>query len=131
MADAETVHYSITEVANMLEVPQHVLRMWECQFASISPVRGQNGRRAYTAETVSAVRIVQELLHEDGLTLAQARQKLKGYVSASTSSAPPTVSSVQDSLLDSSSGANATHDTAQLRAVLAALEIASAALAHQ
>ena len=102
--------YSITEVANMLELPQHVLRMWESQFSIIKPVRGRNGRRAYTIETIDSIRTVQNLLHGEGLTMTEAKQRLENIPETETSSVS---------------------DMATLRDVLAALETASAALSRR
>lgn len=103
--------YSITEVANMLELPQHVLRMWESQFPTIAPIRSRNGRRAYTMATIDSIRAVQKLLHDDGLDITAARKQLEG-ASVSVQTAP-------------------VENTAALRHVLTALETASAALARR
>lgn len=109
--------YSITQVAKILEVPQHVLRMWESQFASIQPVRGRNGRRAYNADTIAAIREVQVMLHEQGLTMAQAREKL-----GNAPVQPPTSTPQQ--------ARGGAQNREQLEKILAALNTASAALAR-
>lgn len=115
--------YSITEVANMLELPQHVLRMWESQFSSIQPVRSRNGRRAYTTETIDSIRTVQKLLHDEGLTMAEARKRLEGGTFSTPVQALPVQNATQGEIVPEHTGA--------LRAVLEALETASAALARR
>ena len=109
-------HHSITAVANMLELPQHVLRMWESQFPTIQPVRSRNGRRAYTVETIDSIRMVQKLLHVDGLTMAEAKRHLEKGGSATAPVSHHPASAV---------------NPAALHKVLAALETASAALARR
>ncbi len=109
--------YSITEVANMLELPQHVLRMWESQFPTIEPVRSRNGRRAYTVETIDSIRAVQKLLHDDGLDISTARKRLAG--------APAPIAT------QSGASVASTVNVEALRGVLAAIETASAALAKR
>lgn len=110
--------YSITEVANMLELPQHVLRMWESQFPTIEPIRSRNGRRAYTVETIDSIRAVQKLLHDDGMDISSARKHLENPIVAK-SAAPSTESAIPSVNLDA------------LRDVLSAIEAASAALARR
>ena len=110
--------YSITEVANMLELPQHVLRMWESQFPTIEPIRSRNGRRAYTVETIDSIRAVQKLLHDDGMDISSARKYLENPVT-SVSPAPSTETAMPSVNLEA------------LRGVLSAIETASAALARR
>jgi Predicted transcriptional regulators len=73
----EKLVYSITEVADMLNVNPSLLRYWEKEFDFIQPHKSAKGTRQYRKEDVEALRLVHYLVKEKGLTLAGARQKLK------------------------------------------------------
>ncbi len=72
------MYYSIKEVAKELNVSEPTLRYWETVFPSLSPYKGANGVRRYTKEDVKTVRLIYHLVKERGLTLAGAKQYLKG-----------------------------------------------------
>ena len=57
------------EVADMLNVPAHVLRFWGARFGEIRPVKGQGGRRYYREEDVEFLRGLRRLLYEEGYTI--------------------------------------------------------------
>ncbi len=74
----EKIFYSISEVAELLNVNESNLRYWEKEFPSvIKPHKTTKGTRQYRAEDIDAIRLVYYLVKEKGLTLAGARQKLK------------------------------------------------------
>lgn len=60
---------TISEVAEDLDVPQHVLRFWESKFAQIKPLKRGGGRRYYRPEDVDLLRGVRALLYKDGYTI--------------------------------------------------------------
>jgi len=60
---------TISEVAEGLDVPQHVLRFWESKFAQIKPLKRGGGRRYYRPEDVDLLRGVRALLYKDGYTI--------------------------------------------------------------
>ncbi|HNB27443.1 MAG TPA: MerR family transcriptional regulator, partial [Alphaproteobacteria bacterium] len=53
---------TISEVADELEVPQHVLRFWETKFAQIRPLKRGGGRRYYRPEDIDLLRAIRGLL---------------------------------------------------------------------
>jgi len=62
---------SINELSKRLNVPAHTLRYWEKQFpTAIKPTTGAGGRRYYRADVTNAVEAIQNLLHEQGYTIA-------------------------------------------------------------
>ncbi len=63
---------TIREVADMLDLPQHVLRFWETRFPEVSPMKRQGNRRFYRPEDIEALKAVQFLLHEKGYTIKGA-----------------------------------------------------------
>ncbi len=68
---------TISEVAAMLDVPQHVLRFWESRFPQIKPVKRAGGRRFYRPEDVDLLRGIRLLLYFDGYTIRGAQKILR------------------------------------------------------
>lgn len=68
---------TISEVADSLGMPQHVLRFWESKFSQISPMKRGGGRRYYRPEDVETIEAIRKLLHEDGYTIKGAQKFLK------------------------------------------------------
>jgi DNA-binding transcriptional MerR regulator len=74
---------TISEAADELEVPAHVLRFWESKFPQISPLKRAGGRRFYRPQDLALLRGVKRLLYEDGFTIKGARKYIKEHGSAS------------------------------------------------
>lgn len=68
---------TITEVAEALDVPQHVLRFWETRFGQIRPVKRAGGRRYYRPGDVALVAGIRHLLHVQRYTIEGAQRVLK------------------------------------------------------
>jgi DNA-binding transcriptional MerR regulator len=60
---------TISEAADSLGVPQHVLRFWETKFSFIRPMKRAGGRRFYRPQDIQILRGVQRLLHDEGYTI--------------------------------------------------------------
>jgi DNA-binding transcriptional MerR regulator len=60
---------TISEVAEELGVPQHVLRFWETKFLQVKPLKRGGGRRYYRPEDVALLSEIRALLYEDGYTI--------------------------------------------------------------
>ena len=60
---------TISEVADWLDVPTHVLRFWESRFSQIKPVKRAGGRRYYRPSDMRVIRGVKVLLHDQGMTI--------------------------------------------------------------
>lgn len=69
---APSAFKTISEVADELDVPAHVLRFWEQKFPHISPLKRRGGRRYYRPEDVDAIRAVKKLLYDEGYTIKGA-----------------------------------------------------------
>jgi DNA-binding transcriptional MerR regulator len=71
---------TISEAADELGVPQHVLRFWETRFSFIRPMKRAGGRRFYRPQDIAVLAGVQALLHRDGMTIkaVQALHKEQG-----------------------------------------------------
>jgi DNA-binding transcriptional MerR regulator len=60
---------TISEAADELNVPQHVLRFWETKFAFIRPMKRAGGRRFYRPSDIAVLKGVRRLLHDEGYTI--------------------------------------------------------------
>jgi len=60
---------TISEVAEDLDVPKHVLRFWESKFTHVKPMKRGGGRRYYRPEDVALLRGIRALLHDEGYTI--------------------------------------------------------------
>ena len=69
MAKGPEAFRTISEAADELSVPQHVLRFWETKFAFIRPMKRAGGRRFYRPADIAVLRGVRRLLHDDGYTI--------------------------------------------------------------
>ncbi len=68
---------TISEVAESLDVPPHVLRFWETRFAQVKPVKRGGGRRYYRPEDVRLLRGIRGLLYDDGMTIKGVQKILR------------------------------------------------------
>ena len=68
---------TISEVADDLNVPQHVLRFWETKFTQIRPLKRGGGRRYYRPEDVTLLKRIRALLYTDGLTIKGVQKLLR------------------------------------------------------
>jgi len=69
---------TISEVAEDLDVPQHVLRFWETRFPHIKPLKRGGGRRYYRPDDVDLLRGIRHLLYGEGYTIRGVQRILKG-----------------------------------------------------
>ena len=69
MAKGPEAFRSISEAAEELGVPQHVLRFWETKFSFIRPMKRAGGRRFYRPQDIAILSHVRRLLHDEGYTI--------------------------------------------------------------
>ena len=69
MAKGPNAFRTISEAADELGVPQHVLRFWETKFSFIRPMKRAGGRRFYRPQDIAVLRGVCALLHREGYTI--------------------------------------------------------------
>lgn len=77
MDKAPDAFRTISEVADELEIPQHVLRFWETRFAQIKPMKRSGGRRFYRPEDVDLLRGIRRLLYTEGYTIRGVQRIFK------------------------------------------------------
>jgi DNA-binding transcriptional MerR regulator len=68
---------TISEVADDLDLPQHVLRFWETRFAQIKPLKRGGGRRYYRPEDIALLRRISDLLYTQGYTIKGVQRLLR------------------------------------------------------
>ncbi|MBM6595535.1 MerR family transcriptional regulator [Microvirga pudoricolor] len=68
---------TISEVADELDVPQHVLRFWETRFNPIKPLKRGGGRRYYRRDDVELLKGIRHLLYGEGYTIRGVQRILK------------------------------------------------------
>ena len=79
MDKAPEAFRTISEVADELEVPKHVLRFWEAKFAQLKPMKRGGGRRYYRPEDVALLRGIRFLLYNDGYTIRGVQKILREH----------------------------------------------------
>lgn len=68
---------TISEVADQLDLPQHVLRFWESKFSQIKPLKRGGNRRYYRPDDVTLLTAIKKLLHSDGYTIRGVQKLFK------------------------------------------------------
>ncbi|MFN3892512.1 MAG: MerR family transcriptional regulator [Beijerinckiaceae bacterium] len=77
MDKSEDAFRTISEAAEELDLPQHVLRFWETRFPQIRPLKRGGGRRYYRPDDVELLRAIRHLLYNDGYTIKGVQRMLK------------------------------------------------------
>ncbi|HLX14759.1 MAG TPA: MerR family transcriptional regulator [Bradyrhizobium sp.] len=83
MDKAPDAFRTISEVADDLDIPQHVLRFWETRFSQIKPMKRSGGRRYYRPDDVDLLRGIRRLLYGEGYTIRGVQRILKEHGIAS------------------------------------------------
>jgi DNA-binding transcriptional MerR regulator len=130
---------TIREVADSMDLPQHVLRFWETRFPQIRPLKRAGGRRYYRPDDVERLRLIRRLLYDEGYTIKgvqklfkeQGVQALSSAAAAGASAEPAGAarSGERDDAGDAAL-ALADDDLAALREALAEIAGAERILAH-
>ena len=124
MAKGPDAFRTISEAADALNAPQHVLRFWETRFSFIRPMKRAGGRRFYRPHDVDVLRAVKTLLHENDYSI-KGVQKLhkelgvRGLLDAASSDEKLTLRAFSGAI---ATAATPTGDITRLRAMLAELE---------
>jgi DNA-binding transcriptional MerR regulator len=117
---------TISEVADEIDVPQHVLRFWESRFAQIRPMKRGGGRRFYRPEDVDLLRGVRHLLYGEGYTIRGVQRILREQGIAfvqdvwRAGAEPPPPPSDEDRVEDDAGAANGTEASQAAPAFFAA-----------
>src|SRR5271165_7019850 len=68
---------TISEVADQLHIPQHVLRFWETKFPQVKPLKRGGGRRYYRPDDIALLRRISDLLYIQGYTIKGVQRLLR------------------------------------------------------
>ena len=68
---------TISEVADDLHIPQHVLRFWESKFSQVKPLKRGGGRRYYRPDDIALLRRIADLLYTQGYTIKGVQRLLR------------------------------------------------------
>lgn len=79
MDKAAEAFRTISEVAEELDLPQHVLRFWETKFSQVKPMKRGGGRRYYRPEDVSLLKGIRQLLYGEGYTIKGVQRILREH----------------------------------------------------
>ena len=77
MDKAPDAFRTISEVADELDIPQHVLRFWESRFPQIKPMKRAGGRRYYRPDDVDLLRGIRHMLYGEGYTIRGVQRILR------------------------------------------------------
>ena len=80
---------TISEVADELHIPQHVLRFWETRFPQVKPLKRGGGRRYYRPEDIALLRSIAHLLYIQGYTIKGVQRLLREGGGALAEDIPP------------------------------------------
>jgi DNA-binding transcriptional MerR regulator len=108
---------TITEAADELDLPQHVLRFWESKFPQVRPLKRRGGRRYYRPEDIDLLRRIRGLLHVEGYTIKGVQKILR-----EDSAMRPPVSDGRDRGGVGADTPRSADQRGALRAILAELE---------
>jgi DNA-binding transcriptional MerR regulator len=137
VAKSPNAFRTISEAAEEIGAPQHVLRFWETKFTFVDPLKRAGGRRFYRPQDLVVLKAVKRLLHDEGLTIKGVQRLFKeqglkrlaswgdpdGLVSFEPDGAAP-----QPAPIAAAPAAPSGGTTIRLRQVLAELEGARARL---
>ena len=105
---------TIREVADSLDLPQHVLRFWETRFPQIRPLKRAGGRRYYRPDDIERLRLIRRLLYDEGYTIKGVQKLFKeqgvqalSAAAASPSGSPPDAATAGEPHVETSPGPGA------------------------
>lgn len=83
------LYYKIGEACKIVGIQPYVLRYWETEFPALSPTKSRSGQRVYGEKELALIRRIQQLLYEEGYTIAGAKKKLEGELAGGELTADP------------------------------------------
>ena len=132
MAKGPNAFRTISEAADDIGTPQHVLRFWETKFSFVSPLKRAGGRRFYRPQDIVLLKAVRRLLHDEGLTIKgvqrlhreQGVQKLAAYgdPEAGASYSPAAMDTAEGTAVGNRIPSPTRANAVQLQTVLAEIE---------
>ena len=75
--DIKKLYYSISEVSDITDLKQYVLRYWETEFKQLNPGKNRAGNRIYRSHDIDTIVEIKTLLYDRKFTIKGAQQHLK------------------------------------------------------
>lgn len=94
---------TISEVADWLNTPAHVLRFWESRFSQVKPVKRAGGRRYYRPSDMVLLGGIKKLLHDDGMTIRGVQKLLREHGVRYVASMSPQIDGIEFAVANSES----------------------------
>jgi DNA-binding transcriptional MerR regulator len=95
---APSAFRTISEVADELHIPQHVLRFWETKFTQVKPLKRGGGRRYYRPDDIALLRRISDLLYIQGYTIKGVQRLLREGGGRLSDDIPPPPADEQEAL---------------------------------
>ena len=89
MEKSPEAYRTIREVADSMDLPQHVLRFWETRFPQIRPLKRAGGRRYYRPDDIERLRLIKRLLYDEGYTIKGVQKLFKEQGVHALAEGPP------------------------------------------
>src|ERR1700752_1609785 len=96
---------TISEVADELHIPQHVLRFWETKFPQVRPLKRGGGRRYYRPDDIALLRRISDLLYIQGYTIKGVQRLLREGGGKLSDDIPPAPADEQEAAQAERAGA--------------------------
>ena len=77
--DIKKLYYSISEVSDITDLKQYVLRYWETEFSQLKPNKNQAGNRIYRSHDIDVIIDIKSLLYDRKFTIKGAKQYFKDH----------------------------------------------------
>ena len=106
MDKAPDAFRTISEVAQELDIPQHVLRFWETRFSQIKPMKRSGGRRYYRPDDVDLLKGIRRLLYGEGYTIRGVQRILKEHGDKSVQGLADSAAAVSFGAIEDAVGAS-------------------------
>lgn len=76
----QKLYYSISEISEMIDEEQHILRYWEKEFDQLKPKKNRGGNRIYSEKDLFIIKTIKKLIRQDKLSLKGAKEQLASIV---------------------------------------------------
>ncbi len=76
----QKLYYSISDVSQVTDVKQHVLRYWESEFPELKPTKNRAGNRTFKSRDVKIIFLIKRLLYQEKFTIEGAKNKLRELI---------------------------------------------------
>lgn len=73
----QKLYYSISEISELIDEEQHILRYWEKEFPQLKPRKNRSGNRVYSQKDISLIKLIRKLLRDDKLSLKGAKEYIE------------------------------------------------------